>query len=118
MPPQMIAVPKGLVAVAADKGCLGFGLFLDDGDLSQTSTIDPIRNIVLEEFCSTDLGLLFHEDRQNWLLISRLRVEEGEKAVSNPVMLVVQSLVGLLEIQIREVLADVNGLITHSGSYC
>lgn len=102
MPPQVVAVPEGLVAVAADEGRLGFGLLLDYSDggpsTASTSSPSPAGHIVLEEFGGTYWGLLVQGNGQHWLLIRWLssRVKEWQEAVSGHLVLVMQGLIGLL----------------------
>lgn len=100
VPPQVVAVPEGLVAVAAYEGRFRLGLLLYDHlPASATSTAPSSRtagHAVLEEVGRNDRGLLVENDGKNRLLILRLiaRVEQGQEAV---LMLVVEGFIGLLK---------------------
>lgn len=103
MPPEVVAVPKGLVTVAAYEGRLRLGLLLYNHRTTATTTSSasspstrPAAHVVFEEVSRTDWGLLVERDGKNRLLIQRLRVEQRQKAVLRDLMLVVEGFIGLL----------------------
>lgn len=99
VPPEVVAVPKGLVTVAAYEGRLRLGLLLYNHRTTAaaaTSSARPATHVVFEEVSRTDWGLLVERDGKNRLLIQRLRVEQRQKAVLRDLMLVVEGFIGLL----------------------
>lgn len=100
--PEVVAVPKGLVTVAAYEGRLRLGLlFYNHRTTAAASSASspsacPAAHVVFEEVSRTDWGLLVERDGKNRFLIQWLRVEQRQKAVLRDLMLVVEGFIGLL----------------------
>lgn len=106
MPPQVVAVAEGLVAVATDERRFAFGFFLHyrHGWSNATTTTmapsatRPTTHAVLEEV-RAHWGLLVQRDRHDRFLVLRLiaGIEQRQQAVRAHLVLVVQSIIGLLK---------------------
>lgn len=104
MPSQVVAVTKGLVAVATNERRLGFVLLLHDRHGTPTTSASPSTSpcpaghIILQEFSCTDRGFLVQRDGHNGLLVLWLghRVQQRQQAVRGHLMLVVEGFIGLL----------------------
>lgn len=82
VPPQVVAVPESLVAVATDERRLWFRLLFDHSDWRPTTspTPSPTGHIVFKKFCSTDRGFLVQGNGEHWFLIRWLcsRIEQRQ----------------------------------------
>ncbi len=100
MPPEVVTVPKGLVAVAAYEGSLWLGFLLyyyltTTASATSSPSARPTAHVVFEEVSRTDWGFLVEQDGKNRLLILRLSVEQRQQAVL-VLVLVVEGFIGLL----------------------
>ncbi len=99
MSPEVVTVPKGLVAVAAYEGSLWLGFLLyyyltTTAATTSSPSAHPASHVVFEEVSRTDWGFLVEQDGKNRLLILRLRVEQRQQAI---LVLVVEGFIGLLK---------------------
>lgn len=102
MPAKVVAVTEGLVAVAADERRFAFVLFFDYNHSTTiatrtTSSTRPADDVVFEEVCGADGGLVVQWNGHHRLLVLRLRVQQRQQAVWGHLVLVVKGFISLLK---------------------